>query len=224
MPSLTAVWQSAKPSDMDVVKPAVPFDPFVQPQATGFLAMPPELRNVIYSYIAQRHELAVCAVTPRQLRIYQPPLMQTCRQVQREYVSVWLEEAPLRADTVSIHIRNFEGDYVVNAISTLLPSPAAGVHRKFIIHLHLDNYFEQTQVKKLVGGYSGLDGPGEQLGPAFAGFRMSFDPQAFDVHFAEQYFAKTQMRLRGLGTVKAVCKWRVFQQAFELAKAHYEQI
>lgn len=73
-------------------------------QNSPFLNLPPELRNIIYEFVAQKtEEISFRGET----LLYSPKESFVCRQIRNEYKEIYLEEAPKHAMKVNSHITDF---------------------------------------------------------------------------------------------------------------------
>lgn len=112
-------------------------------QDSPLLNLPPELRDLIYNYSAQVDEALIFkGIGQGALKVAPPALARTCNQINDEYCGIYMSEAPRFATKVISHVPNFDAEAFFPMMKSL-PDAATDVHRKFVFHLHLDNFFDR---------------------------------------------------------------------------------
>ncbi|KAK4889090.1 hypothetical protein LTR27_012058 [Elasticomyces elasticus] len=197
-------------------------------QDSPLLNLPPELRNLIYGFIAS----SINTVTFRQSTInytsamtYTTAFAQVCRQIREEFKSVYMIDAPRNAQHFDIHIINFRYEYVNPKIPTLpnhlSPSGREADRLNFAskqvrIYISLDNTFERClqQLRELVKterhfriGVMKVESDHEYL--------ISFNPATFDVDYAQKVMRREGWSLAFRPT------WMAIEKAFGQAVDEY---
>lgn len=116
---------------------------------SDLLALPPELRTLIWEFVAwQPQDLKI-----RYSRIQLPfhPLSVTCHLTATEFTPIYIAIAPLSATTLSIQCPNLGFTETTSCLSTLTQSEreALTANRSLRLNIHLEDYWPKHYLRWL---------------------------------------------------------------------------
>ncbi|KAK3659323.1 hypothetical protein LTR56_001212 [Elasticomyces elasticus] len=193
-------------------------------QDSPLLNLPPEMRNLIYGFIAS----GISTVTFRQNAMtYTSAFAQACRQIREEFKSVYLIDAPRNAQQFHIHIINFRHEFADPKIPTLQHHLTASgreadridfASKQVRIYISLDNTFERClpRLRELVRKERHFKIGGTVVESDHE-YRISFNPATFDVNYA----AKVMRREGCTWYFRYSPTWIAIEKAFGQAVDEY---
>lgn len=155
-------------------------------QDSRFLNLPPELRNLVYEYVAQTTRIV--SIRENQI-LYCPSMSLVCHQIRNEYAQNYQDEAPKYAAGIHVNITNFitriKNGGAVSNLQQGLPDPAPGIERNWTVRVHLTNTwdFYRTALRNFIVQGDDLIEPDYDL-------EVVWDPKTFDVEFLRQNLQK----------------------------------
>ena len=154
-------------------------------QDSRLLNLPPELRNLIYEFVAK----STTSISVRENTIlYCLALSLVCRQSRDEYKNIYVDESPKYASRVSIHLTNFVTSSpksgAASRIHEVLPDPALGVERSFNIRVFMTNFWDRHRLD-----LRNFIERGDFLKTEFD-LEIVWDPKTFDMEFLRETMQK----------------------------------
>ncbi len=155
-------------------------------QDSRLLNLAPELRNLIYEFVAQNST----AISVRENKVlYCPPISLVCRQIRTEFKDVYLDDAPTYASRVNVHLTNFvtssPNTGAVSSIHEVFPNdPLSGVERSWTVRVFMTNLWDRHRLDlrnfieygKILRTKSDLE--------------IIWNPKTFDVEFLRETMQK----------------------------------
>jgi hypothetical protein len=182
-------------------------------QDSRLLDLPPELRNLIYEFVAK----STNAISVREnMILYCPALSLVCRQIRKEYKRIYVDEAAKYAFRVNIHLTNFvtftlKGG-AVSSILEALPKPVSGVDRSWTVRVFMTNFWDRHRLH-----LRNFIEHGNILRTKFD-LEIVWDPKTFDVEFLRENMQKLRF-CHARTTRLADSIWlraeKAFMEAFE---------
>jgi hypothetical protein len=154
-------------------------------QDSRLLNLPPELRNLIYEFVAKSS--STISVRENEILSCQA-LSSVCRQIRTEYKKIYLDEAPKYASRVNIHITNFvtfsSRGGAASRIHEILPEPVAGIERSFTVRVFMTNFWDSHRLD-----LRNFIEHGDFLNTKFD-LEIVWDPKTFDMEFLRETVQK----------------------------------
>ncbi|KAK5170210.1 uncharacterized protein LTR77_004796 [Saxophila tyrrhenica] len=210
--------------------------------------LPGELRNQLYDIIVSSQEdVSVNADG----RLFQHPLSQTSKEVQKEFHPLWYAGVLTHTPTVKVHLRNFvyrspsplvafeavrsaktisaitsetsiQPPISLEAIVHSLPTPASNVNRTTVIRIWLTNPFDSdVQLRKFCSLMPMLE---HQLQDTLK-VEIRWDRESFDTNYCQELLERLGFRHYGPWLThegQAVLAGRILRAAFAEAFVRYE--
>lgn len=192
-------------------------------QTSPLLALPPELRNTIYEYVASNTNSI--AITKYEIFCV-TPMQAVCQQIREEYEGVYATEAPRYAQHVSIDIDNFNHADASWAALHTLPALASRASRTFELRITLTNTFDTylSGLRALIGGIKTgeVDAAGEDIRLDFE-YVVLFDHKTFDVEYLRPMMEKFRVAFTEPNMYSDKwCQWQKIEKALVRAIERFD--